>query len=148
MKSYLQTQLSTLLTEVTILNLNVGGSSDMHIKSDMSNTMNMDHLTVDYDLDTAGLSAHTTIDIDGTISGVVTLANDGGSFSWVNGHALGEIKTLSLVGGLGDPFELDFPVGDQYGSETVVQYTCSGNTLRMAGYLDGKYIWAYTWARV
>ena len=107
----------------------------------------MNHLTIDYDGDSTGFGFHTSIDIDGSVSGVVTIASDGSSFSWVNGQSSGEVKTLSSVAGLGDPIELDFSVGDQYGSETVVQYTCSGDTLGMAGYLDGKYIWAYTWAR-
>ncbi|KAL5313122.1 hypothetical protein ACEPPN_019549 [Leptodophora sp. 'Broadleaf-Isolate-01'] len=147
MQAYLASHVSTGVEAVTISNLNVGGSSDMHIQTNMSSTMNMNHLTIDYDGDSGGFGFHTSIDIDGSVSGLVTIASDGSSFSWVNGRSSGEVKTLTSVAGLGDPIELDFPVGDQYGSETVVKYTCSGNSLGMAGYLDGKYIWAYTWAR-
>lgn len=148
MQAHLASRLSTDVQEVTISNLAVSGSSDMHIQTNMSSVMNMNHLNIDYDGDSSRFAFHTTIDIDGSVSGVVTLASDGNSFSRVNGQASGGIKTLSSVAGLGDPIEIEFPVGDQYGSEAVVQYTCSGNTLAMAGYLDGKYIWAYTWARV
>jgi hypothetical protein len=108
MQAYLASHVSTGVEELTISSLNVGGSSDMHIQTNMSSTMNMNHLTIDYDGDSAGFGFHTTIHIDGSVSGVVTIASDGSSFSWVSGQSSGEVKSLSSVAGLGDPIELEF----------------------------------------
>jgi hypothetical protein len=111
--------------------------------------LTFDGLDINYDV-TAGddLSFHTLIDITGTATGTIVIGQGNSTFTWNQGfESSGMIHTDTTITSLGVDVPLDFPLGQQYNSQTNVDYQCSGNSLKMAGYIDGKFIWAYTWNR-
>ncbi|EMD63186.1 hypothetical protein GGP41_005203 [Bipolaris sorokiniana] len=129
---------------VTITNLAVTGSSTFSVTSSLASSWIIDHLDISYDATADDLAFHALMDITGSLDGKVKLSGDD-MFSWENIQSTGAIKTTTTVFGI--PLELDIPLSQQYGASTQVQYICEGDTLQMAGYVDGGYQWGYTWSR-
>jgi len=152
MQSFLADRLASAPggSQATITGLAVSGSSTFTVSRDLSAVLVDDGLHISYDGSAGGIDFHTDIDITATITGTLALATASSSsaaptFSWANSTAIGTAKSTTTV--LGTPVDFDFDLGQQYGDETIVQYNCSGDALSMIGYLDGKYVWAYTWLK-
>jgi hypothetical protein len=147
MQDFLTQQMSTL-SSASISNLVVGGSSTFDVTDSFSSTMTFADLTIGYDGEAGGYNFHTDIDITGTVTGDLTLdGTTATSFTWTKGESTGQADTTTTVTGLGDSIPLDVDLGQDYGGQTDVQYTCSGNTLQMLGYVGGQFTWAYTWTK-
>lgn len=148
MQSFLTEHMESAVP-VTLSNLAVAGSLDLEFKADKSSTMDFDHFNIAYDVAASGMSFNTKIDITGSVSASVVPSPDSNpaAFTWVDAKATGTVASTTKVDGLGEPVQLDFPLEEQYGSSTTVQYTCGGDKMTMAGYVDGKFVWAYTWVK-
>jgi hypothetical protein len=144
MQTLMAQQLSTSTTSIT--NVVVTGSANLVIDASFTGTETLNHVDISYDGSADGFAFHTLIDLTGSVGGVVTVGTPG-TFTWASLVVAGTAATTTTVDGLGDPIEIDIPLGDQYSPSLLVQYTCSGNSLTMAGYNGGNFTWANSWTR-
>jgi hypothetical protein len=145
MQSYLTHVLSTTAS-TKLTNLAVTGTSSLRLTANLSSSMTFTNLTIAYDGTASGYSFRTVIALAGFVVGSVKLgAND--TFTWVTSESDGTVTTVTTIDALGDPWEYDFPLSEQYGPGTEVRYTCEENTLDMSGFVGGRFVWAYTWRR-
>ncbi|PVH92627.1 hypothetical protein DM02DRAFT_635209 [Periconia macrospinosa] len=131
-------------------NVHVTGTSTLSITSAFLSTMAFSALNIVYDYTAGGFATHTTMAIDGSLSGTIvgTQAPSGSSagFAWANDYKnAGTVHTVTEVFGLTLP--LDFPLTGQYNVSMIVEYACQGNALSMTGYYNGKYVWVHSWTR-
>jgi hypothetical protein len=133
----------------TVSNLRVTGSSSLNIDDSFHSLMDFEPIAISYDVAADGApNFHTDMTIQGTVDGNIIKGAQPSSFTWALGYtASGSIHTVTQIPSLGIDLPIDFPMDQQYNTETQVQYTCSGNSLQMTGYWNGGYVWAYTWVR-
>jgi hypothetical protein len=150
MQSFLTQTLSTGPQTATISNLVVTGAATFDVTPTFSSTMTFSHLPINYDGSASGMTFHTDIDIDGSVTGDLVAAGNSttASFTWGTSVATGEADTTTTIDGdIGGSIPFDIPISGQYGNETVVQYVCSATSLKISGYIGGKYTWGYTWVK-
>jgi hypothetical protein len=119
------------------------------IDDTLATTVTFADLDINYDGTGGGFDFHTDINLDGNISGNIDLSSAATilAFSFGNAQGTGASKTITTVPVLGmNPIEVDFSL-DQYYGDTVIEYTCSGNTLKMSGYKNGTFSWVYPFIR-
>jgi hypothetical protein len=134
---------------VVVANLAVTGVATFSVSDTFLSNSVFQAFTIGYDAAGISVPFHTDIVIDGTASGLIVPGANTSTFTWTqNAVTTGSVKTNTMIPSLDLEIPWEVSMDGSYGPDTVVQYTCLGEKLEMAGYTNGAYAWAYTWRRV
>lgn len=137
------------LQGATVSDIILTGSASLDINDAYFTKMSFSPLRIANDISAQGRTGSGTIDISDFVNGNIVGGVTPSTFSWAQQglKSEGTVHSVISIPSLGPDMTYDLNLGEQYGPQITVNYSCSADVLQMTGTFNGIYMWSYVWRR-